>query len=99
MYYGQHLYYGGYLLSHLRSTGPFFSLLRKRVALRAISFAYSLRPNCIEPALEVVEGEPAVEGFTPGSAGVAGIVGTEGACAVVVEVHFGVCSGAFPVEV
>ena len=22
--------YGGYLLSHLRSTGPFFSLLRKR---------------------------------------------------------------------
>ena len=30
---------------------PFFSLLRKRVALRAISFAYSLRPNTLEPAL------------------------------------------------
>ena len=29
---------------------PFFSLLRKRVALRAISFAYSLRPDTKEPA-------------------------------------------------
>lgn len=49
--------------------------------------------------LELVEGEPAVKGFAPGAAGVAGVVGTEGTGSVVVEVHFGVGSGAFPVEV
>ena len=46
---------------------------------------------------ESVELEPAVEGFAPGSAGVAWIVGAEGTGAVVVEVHFGIGSGAFPV--
>lgn len=48
---------------------------------------------------ESVELEPAVEGFAPGAAGVAGIVGTEGAGTVVVEVHLGVGSGTFPVKV
>ena len=48
---------------------------------------------------ESVELEPAVEGFAPGAAGVAGIVRAEGACAVVIQVHLGVSSCPFPVKV
>lgn len=49
--------------------------------------------------LELVEGEPAVEGFAPGSAGVAYVIGTEGTCAVIVEVHLGVGSCALPIQI
>lgn len=48
---------------------------------------------------ELVELEPAVEGFAPGSAGVAWIVGAEGTGAVIVEVHLGIGSRAFPIKV
>ena len=59
------------------------------------------RNNTYAPAiiLKPIIGNPPVKRFPPCPAGVAGIVGTEGAGTVVVEVHLGVGSGTFPVKV